>query len=471
MPKSQGAPPLPAPPGSLDETMTAQGRVVWSEGMHLAQHHFQVQSRYFEDSIAFALSHLFFRTYGVVGCELDAAALRNGTVSLIHARGTMPDGLAFHFPDSDQVPAPQDIRDIFSPTQESHLVLLTIPPYRRGQSNCVAATNGENGDVRYVTEDSLVLDETTGQDEKTITVGRKNFRLILDSEPHDNAVALALARVHRDGTGHFVYDPEYIPPCLQIGASARLVQVLHRLVEILDAKSDAMAAERQSAKKSLEDFAAGEVANFWLSHTIHASLAPLRHHLQSKRTHPEQLFIDVSRLAGALCTFSLDAHPRDLPAYDHDHLDDCFNALDEHIRTKLQVVAPTNCVSVELQSVRPFLHTGAVTDHRCFDAPQWILGVRSDLPESDVIAGVARLVKVCSAKHIGRLVKEALAGLTLEHLPVPPSAVSPRIGAQYFSLSRSGPCWESIVKTGEVGVYIPEPLSSAHLELLMILES
>ena len=62
--------------------MTAPSRVVWSEGMHLAQHHFQVQSRYFEDSVSFAVSHLFFKVYGVVGCELDAHALRNGTVSI-----------------------------------------------------------------------------------------------------------------------------------------------------------------------------------------------------------------------------------------------------------------------------------------------------------------------------------------------------------------------------------------------------
>lgn len=447
------------------------GRVVWSEGMHLSQHHFQVQNRYFEDSISFALSQLFFGTYGVVGCELDPDALHNGTVSLVHARGTMPDGLAFHFPDSDRAPDSREIRDIFSPTQESHLVLLTIPPYRRGQSNCAGATDGDSVDVRYVTQESLVVDETTGQDEKTVAVGRKNFRLILDAEPHDDSVTLPLARVRRDGTGHFVYDPDYIAPCLQIGASPRLVQVLRRLVEILEAKSDVMADERKSARKTLADFAAGEVANFWLSHTIHAALAPLRHHLQSKRTHPEQLFTEVSRLAGALCTFSLDAHPRTLPAYDHDHLDECFNALDQHVRANLQVVAPTNCIRIELQPVREFLHTGAVTDKRCFGSAHWILGVGSDVIEPDVLARVPSLVKVCSAKHILRLVKEARRGLALEHLPTPPPAVSPRIGTHYFAITRTGPCWETTVKTAEVGVYVPAPLSSAKLELLIVLES
>ena len=44
-------------------------RIVWSEGMHLAQHHFQTQSRYFEDLVAFTLSSLFYRCYGFAGLE------------------------------------------------------------------------------------------------------------------------------------------------------------------------------------------------------------------------------------------------------------------------------------------------------------------------------------------------------------------------------------------------------------------
>ena len=35
-------------------------RVVWSEGMYPGPHHFQLISRYFEDSIRFAASELWF---------------------------------------------------------------------------------------------------------------------------------------------------------------------------------------------------------------------------------------------------------------------------------------------------------------------------------------------------------------------------------------------------------------------------
>ena len=50
--------------------MKLLSRVVWSEGMYLGPHHFQVQNRYFEDSIRFAASSLWFSSFGLAGVEL-----------------------------------------------------------------------------------------------------------------------------------------------------------------------------------------------------------------------------------------------------------------------------------------------------------------------------------------------------------------------------------------------------------------
>src|SRR2546430_722501 len=207
----------PIPRTSASAVMKPFTRVVWQEGMHLAQHHFQLQSRYFEESVGFALAQLFFRPYGLAGCDLDAEALRNGTVSVIHARGVFADGLAFHIPEADPPPPPRAIRELFSPTQDRHVVLLAIPPYRPGRANCALELEASDGNLRYVAEERLVADETTGQDEKAVRFGRKNFHVLLDSELREDMVALPLARVRRDGAGHFRYDLEFIPPVLEIG--------------------------------------------------------------------------------------------------------------------------------------------------------------------------------------------------------------------------------------------------------------
>jgi type VI secretion system protein ImpJ len=300
-------------------------------------------------------------------------------------------------------------------------------------------------------------------------MGRKNFRLALDGSMDEGVVALPVARVRRDGRGSFVYDGDYIPPLLQIGGSDRLLAILQRLVEILDEKSATLGAD--TSRQSLGDWASREVATFWLLHSVHSAVAPLRHHLQVKRTRPEDVYSELARLAGALCTFSLDAHPRDLPAYDHEHLDACFDALDRHIRASLDIIIPTNCVSVSLALAETYLYTGAVADQRCFGRARWFLGVRSSVGEAETIHRVPRLVKVCSAKFVPELVRRAYPGLTLEHVPAPPAAIAPRVDTQYFALSKAGPCWETLVQTREIGVYIPDALPNAEVQVLVLVES
>jgi type VI secretion system protein ImpJ len=450
-------------------------RVVWNEGMYLAQHHFQVQSKYFEDSLQFALGHLFFKSYGLGGCELDREALLNGTAALIHARGVLPDGLPFHMPDSDPIPSPLEIRTLFSPTQESHELCLTIPAYQPGGANCVAVDGTLPSEARYRTETVLVRDDITGSDEKPVTIGRKNFRLTLNHQVSAGEVSLPLARIQRDGAGHFVYDPAYVPPCLQIGASDTLLNLVRRIVEVLEAKSMAIAAEQTGRRKELRDYANQELANFWLLHAVRSSMAPLRHQLDLKHSHPEQLYTELARLAGALCTFAIDSDPRTLPAYDHDRLGECFGELERHIRSHLEIIIPTNCLNIPLKQVSEYLYVGAVSDQRCFGRGNWVLGISSDLARPELISNVPARVKICSSQHVERLFRDALPGLTLQHLSSPPSAVSPRIGTEYFSIGRTGThstqvCWKLIADTGEVGVYVPAALRGSGLELNVVLD-
>lgn len=452
--------------------MARLSSVVWREGMHLAQHHFQMQSRYFEDSIHFALSNLFVAPHGLLGVAMDADALRNELVSLVHARGIMPDGLAFHLPDGDPLPAPLAIRDRFSPTQDSHLVLLAIPEFREGQANCAPGGDGQPAPTRMVAEEKLVADETSGRDEKKITLGRRNFSLLLDSDDASGMVTLPIARVLRDGRGGFAYDPAYIPPVLQIGASDALLQLVRRIVEILEARSASLGGGASGVPGAGADGGPRhDVATFWFLHSIHSALGPLRHHLQVRQIRPEQTYAELARLGGALCTFALDSHPRTLPAYDHQKLAECFGALERHIRAHLEVVLPTRAIAIPLRRAEGWMHYGTVSDGRCFANASWILGVRASLGQAEIIQAVPRLVKVCFAGAFPKLVERAVAGLALSHIPAPPPAIAPRSDTQYFSVAQAGPCWLKLRETKEVGIYAPDSLPDAHFDLLVIQES
>jgi type VI secretion system protein ImpJ len=447
--------------------MRSLSQVVWSEGMYLGPHEFQAQARYFEDAIHFAAAALWFQCYGLIGCTLDSDALRNGTVSLVHASGIFPDGTPFHMPQSDAIPAVRPIAELFPPTRDTLTVFLGIRARKPGGRNC--AVGGDPGDARYFAEFRSFNDETSGGDSRPDPIRRKNIRMLLESEITDDTVALPLARVRRDGSGHFVFDPLFVPPCLQITASERLMLMLRRLIEILEAKSSTL-SRTSSGSGGLAEFSSRDLANFWLMHAVNSGLAALRHLWISKRGHPEQLFLEMSRLGGALCTFALDSHPRTLPIYDHRNLGDCFEKLDEHIRTHLETIVPTNCVSIPLTKVADYFYEGETSDTRVLGRARWVLGIHAAMGEAELIERAPQLVKVCSAKFVGELVRRAMSGLTLTHLPAPPTAIPTRVETQYFGVSRDGPFWDHIVQTHRVGIYVPGEVTGAELELLVILD-
>ncbi len=55
---------------------------------------------------------------------------------------------------------------------------------------------------------------------------------------------------------------------------------------------------------------------------------------------------------------------------------------------------------------------------------------------------------------------------------VPSATLSPnKIELQYFAIDKAGPCWEHILKTREVGLYVPGELRKPEVEPSVILDS
>ena len=460
--------PGPGDRKSREELVRFLSRVVWSEGMYLGPHHFQLQSRYFEDSIRFATSALWYEPWGLSGYALDPEALRNGTVSVLHARGLFPDGLAFHMPESDPVPEPRSIADLFPPHRDTCTVLLAVPERKPNGINCEPVESGMATGARFAGELRTIHDETTGIDEKPVRVGRKNIRLLFDVESTEGLQTIPIGRVTRDHSGRFVLDASFVPPLLTIAASDGLMAMLRRLIDILDDKSSTLSA---GSSRSLHEFSTREIANFWFLHTVNSAIVPLRHLYAVKRGHPEELYSEMAKLGGALCTFAIDSHPRAVPLYDHAHLDETFRALDEHIRKHLETVVPTNCIRIPLEQTGDYFWSGEVTDSRCLGPSRWVFGMRSPIGEVELISRTPQLVKFCSRLFVPELVKRALPGMPLAHLQIPPSAISARIDTQYFAINRGGPCWDHINQTRQVGVYIPGEIPGPEPELLVVLEN
>ncbi len=441
--------------------------VIWSKGTFLTPQHLQSQELFIESALQFHLESLNFRPWGFTRLEVNQEALAAGQFALAAAEGIFPDGLAFDIPNSDPGPPPKPLAQFFEPDQESLDIYLAIPHYRERGLN--VSVDRQGADTRFLAEVALVRDENRDRTERPIQVARKNFRLLAEAEARQGATTLRAARVERTAATGFQLDSRFVPPLLDLAASDYLVAILRRLVEILSARSSMLAGTRRQKNQTLAEFTSGDIANFWLLYTVNSYFPMLRHLFETRQGHPEGLFNIMSSLAGALTTFSLKIQPRDLPVYDHDELGRSFTELDEKLRFLLETVVPANFVALPLKLVQPSIYATALAEDKYLTDTRMYLAIQAEMNEADLISRTPLLIKVCSATHIEHLVRQALPGLHLIHVPSPPSAIPVKLNYQYFSVNQSGGAWEAITRARNLAAYVPGDFPNPQMELIILL--
>ena len=440
--------------------------VLWTKGVLLTPQHLQTQDRFLEDLLEFRLSTLTFCPWGFHRLEIDREKLAGGTFAISSAAGVFPDGLSFDMPGSDPTPPPKPLEGLWESDQEALHLYLAIPEYRYGGHNVSGPLHDR--DTRYRAEELLRRDDTTGLSEKPIQVARKNFRILAEGESLEGSAMLRAARLTRTPGGGYQLDTRFVPPLIDIAASEYVMVIARRLVEILAARSTTLAGTRRQKNQSLAEFGIADVASFWLLYTINTYLPQFRHLYETRRGHPSELYTTMLALAGALTTFS-QIHPRDLPAYEHDDLGASFTRLDEVVRELLETVVPSNTVSLTMKLVQPSVYAVALDQDRYLAAPQLYLafGVEGRAPE--VAQRAPQLLKVASAAQLDHLIRQALPGLSLTHVPNPPGTIPVKLNYQYFLIQRSGPEWEAVVRARNIAVYVPSELPEPQLELVVML--
>jgi type VI secretion system protein ImpJ len=440
--------------------------VIWTKGTFLTPQHLQVQDRFIEDTLNFRLQALKFCAWGFSELTINQELLTEGQFAVSRAAGIFPDGLLFDIPDADPPPPSKSLAEFFDPGAKSLDVYLAIPDYRQRGLNVSSALGSG---TRFLSEVSSFRDENTGASEKPIQIARKNLKLLAESESREGSSVLRIANVERTEAGTFHLNPRYVPPLIETGASEYLIGILRGLIEILSARSTQLSGGRRQKNQSLADFTAADIANFWLLYTVNSYFPVFSHLFESKQVHPEELYSAMTSLAGSLSTFSLKLRPRDLPLYAHENLGPIFTELDEKLRSLLETVVPTNLISLPLKQVQNSIYATAIDQDKYLANTRLYLAVSAETSEENIIKRVPQLVKVCSATHIEHLVKQALAGVQLKHLPNPPSVIPVKLKYQYFSLNQTGAAWEAVTRARNFAAYVPGDLPNPTLELLILL--
>lgn len=434
--------------------MSRQNRVVWQEGMFLGPQHFQQSDRALLGEVQFRQEATIPFGWGVRSLQIDTEALANGRLTLLEVDAVLPDGGLVRAPAVDPLPPSRLLGEAFGPDQTRLELFLATPEARAGIPLCRLPERTGAAETRQFGEVVQVLDENDPGKQVEILVSRLNLKLAFGGENLTGQVALKLAEIERTGDGRYALARDYAPPSLTLAAAGPLAGIVRFLLETLVTKSAYLSEGTRQRGGGLVDFGTADVGHFWLLHTANSFVPLLAHHQRNPRGHPLPVYLTLAQLAGALCTFVVDRHPRDLPAYQHENLGPVFRELERTIRELLEKGIPQLVTAIPLAARDEWVLVGTCADERLFEpAVQWFLGVSGELPEARVRDEVPVQVIVGSPHNIDFLVRTATPGVVPVHVPVPPRNFPLKVGRTYFKLESRGEIWDTIVEGRSLAIY------------------
>ena len=448
--------------------MKAPQRVVWTEGMFMSPHHLQQQDLYHEALLETRVEALMPYGWGVVELEFDVEALRAGEIQLMRFSGILPGGLPVAF-EKGQAEAPRSrpVEGHFAPAHKTLDVYLGVPKERSGVESY--RVNGQvGGNPRFLPTNRPVADLNASTSLVPVSFAQRNVALLFGTEPRDDYDAIKLAELARDKSGNLVLVETYVPPCLRVSASTFVMGELRTLLRLLVAKQRQLSARRRHRDASALEYTAADVTLFLELNALNASIPFLQHVVDAGTLRPHDLYLHLIQLAGSLCSFVSDVDPAALPAFQFINLRATFEPLFGVIQRLLRWVALEQYLTVEMRPEQGRLYRAKLEDERLDRCGQFLLAVRSVLPEKTVAEQLPKLAKVASASEIDGIVQAAAPGVPLEVTYRPPAEVPVQPGVVYFALSLGDGYWRKAMRERTVALYLPQPFDIDQTSVEMI---
>jgi type VI secretion system protein ImpJ len=416
----------------------------WHEGLFLLPHHFQTLHREVLDRFSSERGLSWAFPYGVVEARLAPDELSHYRVRFERLTAVMPDGTLVSYPENADL-SPLGIREALLSSSSSFTIYLGVPKWQAERANTFDPD--EDGDhkesrikIRFKTAREIpeLPDENTGLNRKAIQFRRLNAMLLLDRDDEDMD-CIPLLRVMHDVHREVSVprqDPDYVYPCLHLGASPVLREMVRELTSRAGTVRDQLAAvlSRGSEATSVSRLELEQVLRLRSLNRFMATVpALLDVDSGAAKVPPFDVYIQLRGLLGELMALFPEREPFALEAYDHDDPFPCFNAVIRKIRNYLQGAIGPEYWKVDFQPGGPAGSLVAGLDDRHLRDPlAFYLGIYSDLDVGTLVALVQDPKRFRLLPPV--LLDVGVSGIHLVHDPRPPMEFPAERGLNYFRL-------------------------------------
>ena len=443
--------------------MTTENKPLWIEGMFMRPHHFQQHDRYLEAHIEGRVVGLRPHSWGISALEIDTQALGLGKLSLARARSVMPDGTPVEVPSHGLAVAPRDVPTNFS----NGRVFLALPVRAADGPEIDPDKDGRITPRFQAAERSLRNSTDRSSRELGIQVGVPNLRLVLEGEPAEDLVLLAIARVkERDADGSVVLDDQFLPPALDCGGHAGFGRFIGEISALLRRRGEALAAMVDPARAD----GVSALTDFLLLQLINRFEPLFEHYAATRPLHPDQVYVTALQLAGELATFEGARRPPAFPPYVHDALDSCFPPLLQHIRQSLSIVTERSAMQLPIEARKYGVYISIIADQALLRQARFVLAVKASVNSADILRDFPNQVKIGPVEESRNLVNLQLPGIGLRALPVAPREIPYHSDTAYFELDKRADLWSKLTGSASFAFHVAGEYPGLRLDFWAIRE-
>ncbi|MGF1715847.1 type VI secretion system baseplate subunit TssK [Photobacterium chitinilyticum] len=435
-------------------------KVVWSEGMFLSPQHFQQQERYLEGFVKNYRDLMIPNRFGLAELELDVALNNIGKVGIKRAKGLFPDGTPFDVQNGLALEVPSGTND--------KLVYLALPIYRTG---VVDIGSPQDKHRRYHRLDHNVFDTSRDHSEALqLELAELNIELKLEGDDLQDYTVIPIAHVtEHKADGEVVLNKAFIPVCLHFTVSDYLQDNVNDIYAQMQyrARSISQRLQVESASKShqalIRDY-------LWLQ-ALGRWLPTVKTWLDTGTIAPQDIYYECLKIVGEMQGLE-GKMPQEYGRWDHSRLYSLFAGLFSDIRILLREVQLDSLTTLvwdsSLFEKRRLLRT-LVQDRALFNGGRFVLVVSSALGSVKLSEQFPLASKLAGNSTIADLVRNALSGVSLRTLPVPPSELKARSDAAYFEVDTQSPLWRELIQKDEpIALHIDSRIGDVDIEFFVI---
>jgi type VI secretion system protein ImpJ len=441
--------------------MSANKKVIWTEGLFLEPQHFQQQDRYLERYIHERCRSLRKYGWGFSELSIDADLLTRGKFGIRMAAGVFPDGTPFRMPDDDPLPGPINIEE----SLRDRVIYLALPERAYGTPEAVREPSDPSLARHHIAQFKVRDSAAEGAQDVLLEVGHLKTRLMTDLPPDSEYASIPIAQIQqRRSDGQVFLESEFIPTVLDACAATVLRGFMDNLKGMLHQRGEATAGRAVAGGKG----AVAENADFMLLQIINR-YEPLVDHLTEVGLHPQDLYQLCVVLAGELATFTRPSRrPVSLPGYRHGRLRESFEPVMSALRTELAFVLDPAATPIEIIERKHGYRLAMVDDRSLFSTAVFVLAVRAEIPTEELRRRLPVQLKVGPGEKISKLVTLQLPGIQVTAMPAAPRQIPYHVGSVYFEFDQSDAAWTELKSSTAIALHVGGEFPGLEMDLWAI---